>query len=260
MITPDPTTEDYAAWEADTEGTRLTAAPSQWGIGLVPWLWATRVRILIVIDGRINVGYGEYGFGLGPVLDTLRDQSFAWWVRFEVTVRKRDPNFETAAFGRFRFTESGFDLDNFDQVWFFGDWPGEEPAGDPTVSDDVIDRPEFLPLDNDELRILAEWMERGGGVFAAGDHSLLGASMCSRIPRVRTMRKWKPSQGLPSFKGADRHETLQRAEGASELEPDEWNPEWEGDRYPQRIDPVYRYYLTPPFFFGISTCFTGGGK
>src|SRR5690606_17446216 len=84
-----------------------------------------------------------------------------------------------------------------------------------------------------ELRIVAEWMERGGGVFAAGDHSLLGASMCSRIPRVRNMRRWRRAQGVPSFTDDDRHETLVHAPQGGELA-------WEGDRWGQQIFPVYR--------------------
>jgi len=75
--------------------------------------------------------------------------------------------------------------------------------------------------------------DEGGGVFAAGDHSLLGASMCHRIPRVRTMRKWTYAQGVPPFAGADRNETLQHLVNVTALEE-------ESDRYPQRIFPVYR--------------------
>jgi hypothetical protein len=198
----------------------------RWGIGLVPWLWATRLRILFVIDGRINEGRGAEEFGLGFVLETLRDPSFAWWVRFEVEVVRRDEP------RSFRFTETGFDIDNFDQVWFFGDWPGGV-ANDPTVGDDVINNPEYSPLSDDELRIVAEWMGRGGGVFATGDHSLLGASMCYRIPRVRTMRKWTRAQGVPSFGGEDRHESFVRVPGGGPVA-------WEGDRWPQQIFPVYR--------------------
>jgi hypothetical protein len=59
------------------------------------------------------------------------------------------------------------------------------------------------------LKLLADWMARGGGVFATGDHSILGASMCSRIPRVRTMRKWTHQQDVPTRDGPSRHQTLQ---------------------------------------------------
>jgi hypothetical protein len=45
---------------------------------------------------------------------------------------------------------------------------------------------------------LRSW-EQGGGLFATGDHEDLGAGMCARIPRVRSMRYWKlddtPSSG-----------------------------------------------------------------
>jgi hypothetical protein len=197
-----------------------------WGIAARPWLWPTQIRILVVIDGRITTGSEDYEFGLGLVLDTLRDSWFAWWVRFLVEVKGRDDP------ERFRFTDPDFDVNLFHQVWFFGDWPGLE-ANPPTAGDDLIDLPAFAPLDDDELRIVAEWMDRGGGVFATGDHSLLGASMCRRIPRVRTMRRWTRAQGVPSFSGLDRIETLVPAAEAGALD-------WEGDSTPQRIFPVLR--------------------
>jgi hypothetical protein len=81
--------------------------------------------------------------------------------------------------------------------------------------------------------VLAEWMDRGGGVFAVGDHFNLGASMCSRIPRVRTMRKWTEAQGVPSQFGDDRNETLQ-------LVPASSDDAREGDATPQTIEPVFR--------------------
>jgi hypothetical protein len=206
-----------------------SARPS-WGIRWVPWLWTTRIRILFVIDGRINMERGEMDFGLGLVLDTLLDPAFAWWVRFDVEVGVREPN-------GFRFTQDGFDIRDYDQVWFFGDWPGEVANTPPSMGgpgDEVIEDAAFTPLNDNELGIVARWMrDEGGGVFAAGDHSLLGASMCYRIPRVRTMRRWTYAQGVPSFDGADKHETLQHAPGGN-------HASWEGDRWPQRIFPVYR--------------------
>ena len=209
------------------------AATRLWGIGWVPWLWAVDIRILFVIDGRITQGYTDYEFGLGPVLDTLR-ASFAWWVDLSVRVVVRDEPHS------FRFTQDGFDIDDFDQVWFFGDWPGED-ANFSDVTDDIIQRAEYSPLDDAELRIVAEWMERGGGVFATGDHSLLGASMCSRIPRVRNMRKWTRAQGVPSFGEEDRHETLVHVQSGI--------LSWEGDRWGQQIWPVYRHRSHGPFYY-----------
>ena len=79
-------------------------------------------------------------------------------------------------------------------------------------------------------------MDRGGGVFAAGDHWNLGASMCSRIPRVRTMRRWTPEQGVPKMDGDTRNETLQPGLGYEDL--------WEKDAVPQPVELVYQSRVT----------------
>jgi hypothetical protein len=221
--------------ETDRIGPGPTSADISWGIGDGPWVWGTRIRILFLIDGRITEGTRPDEFGLGLVLETLRDAGFAWWVQFEVTVACRDDP------QRFRFTQHGFDIDDFDQIWFFGDWPGLF-ANNPSVGDEVIG--DYDPLDHLELGILAEWMDRGGGVFAAGDHSLLGASMCHRIPRVRTMRRWTHAQGVPTFEGDTRNETLVHGPGG-ELD-------WEGDGVPQQIYPVLRAHGRWSVVFGGS--------
>jgi hypothetical protein len=223
------TWEELAADAAARPATKARQPLSHWwGIDWVEWLLAVRIRILFVIDGRINTEHGPRDFGLGPVIDTLRSREFAWWVRFHVTVVDRD------APECFRFTQPGFNIDDYDQVWFFGDWPGVDAnASLETLTDDMIQREKYSPLDDAELRIVADWMDRGGGVFAAGDHTLLGASMCSRIPRVRNMRKWTKAQSVPSFAEPDRHETLVHA-------PQGGLDEWEGDRWGQQIFPVYR--------------------
>ena len=236
------------------------------------------MTILFVIDGRINTSSspgGDWGFGLGPVLATLRDRSFAPWVRFEVVVATRDGEQRTnfspdlsdlfdvpglwppspfddeeedpyagVKFEGFRFTQAGFDLDDYDQVWFFGDWPGEvfdndEPDDTPIINSD------FSPLDPDELKVLAEWMARGGGVFAAGDHGILGASMCHRIPRVRKMRKWTHAQGVPLKNALTRHETLVHDPPEAPDRPFQY-PDDEGDPWGQRISPVYRMTSSGP--------------
>src|ERR671912_197388 len=46
---------------------------TRWGISPGYWLWGPPVRILIVVDGRINIGKDPFQFGLGYVLETLRD-------------------------------------------------------------------------------------------------------------------------------------------------------------------------------------------
>jgi hypothetical protein len=211
----------------------------RWGVVDGPWLWPTRIRILFVIDGRVSTDRGPGCFGLGMVLDTLADDSFAWWVRFEVSIVRRDSGqirqckteVDLAHYLAldFRFTQPGFDLNDYDQVWFFGDYPANDNAA-------PIDDPDFSPLSDPELKLLAEWMDGGGGVFAAGDHFNLGASMCSRIPRVRTMRKWTVEQGVPPEYGPFRHQTLQPNPDPTE------DPE--GDSFPQPIEPVYQRSAT----------------
>jgi hypothetical protein len=209
----------------------------KWGVVPGPWLFRTRLRILFVMDGRIDTGRTSGCFGLGLVIETLRDDSFAWWVRFEVDVVRRDNGarrlcgaaspYETAASFNFRFTQQGFDINAYDQVWFFGDFPANDP-------DDPNDA-KYSPLTDAELKLIAEWMDRGGGVFATGDHHNLGASLCSRIPRVRTMRKWTVDQGVPPQFGPGRHETTQGGPGIVTTYDNE------EDAVPQTIEPVYRW-------------------
>jgi hypothetical protein len=227
-----PVTPSQVAAPSDADGVTRIRLTEAWGIAPVPWLCTVRVRILVVTDGRINGSHDSEEFGLGQVLDTLHDPSSAWWVTFEAELVKRDPP------ESFRFTQDGFHIDDYHEIWFFGDWPGEV-ANDPAFPDSQIDLPQYAPLDDAELKIVAEWMDRGGGVFAAGDHTLLGASMCRRIPRVRTMRRWTRAQGVPSFNDAHRHETLQHT-----YDETTW---WEGDEWAQRIYPVLRRDGRRPF-------------
>ena len=211
-----------------------------WGISNVPWLFGPRLRILFVMDGRVTVTWGDQDFGLGYVLKELR-ANFAWWVRLEVTTAHRGDvartelslGVVTISIGPelvgFRFTQDGFDINDYDQVWFFADEPGLD-GNYPNQPDSLFEKAQYRPVDDAELRIIAEWMDRGGGVFAVGDHSVLGASMCHRIPRVRSMRRWRFSQQVPPIYGDDRNETLVHLAGG--------DLDWEGDRWGQRIFPV----------------------
>jgi hypothetical protein len=181
--------------------------------------WHIQIRILVVIDGRIELNKDKGTFGLGFALEAL-EAEFAPYVRFKIDVAKHDGSLTPDALGGrtlrypdFRFNDSDFDIDEYHQLWFFADQPSGQDGDDGFTTDDDI---AAFALSEKEVRIVAEWMERGGGVFATGDHSILGASLCSRLPRVRTMRKWTHAQGVPSKSSADRHQTLQH--GISEAE------------------------------------------
>lgn len=179
---------------AEIDAGRLLPAPY--------WIRGCKVKILIVVDN--GVSFNQFYFGLSEVLDTLRNNP-EFWVDFEITRAHRgsDPNPPTAGspaellygthFEEFRFNHPGFDLNAYDQVWFFGFESGQNGAHS---------------LDDNELQILYRWMNQtGGGVFATGDHANLGESLCSRIPRVRNMRFWS-FPDVPIASGVDRHDSL----------------------------------------------------
>ncbi len=222
--------------------------------------WVTYVRILFVIDGRITLGMGSEEFGLGFVLDTLRSTPLENWVRFSVDVARRDgeikvnpsPGPYEEHYTGFRFYQEGFRLDHYDQVWFYGDNPGPCSEGGPSPDENPCPenpmdpyyyaRTQFSPLEHEERRIIAKWMDRGGGVFATGDHGLLGASMCWGIPRVRTMRKWLHTQNVPEKRDYTTNATIQG--DFNDLNA-------EGDALPQPIEPVFRKIYSTPFGFGF---------
>lgn len=211
-------------------------------------------KILMVTDGFegnfLNGSFNHYYFGLSAVIDTLLDQS-DYFVNFRLTLAHRQvdnmkpsgpvtdpeymrygPNFENF---RFTTTENDvktgqpFDIYDYDQIWLFGvrDFPDDSEK-----------------LDDDELPILTDWMEKGGGVFATGDHAKLGVSLCGRVPRVSKMRMWdnllKPNGDLlktpPPQLGPGRHDTLVKGHD------DIYTFDDESDDIPMKITP--KYYLS----------------
>lgn len=181
------------------------------------------IRILMVADG--TAGFDRADFGLATLVDVL-EQPTSSWARFEVTKAHREENLPALSADLQGFRFDGHDLAQYDQIWLFG-----------------VARAPRPPLEETELRALAEFMDGGGGVFATGDHEDLGVSMCGDVPRVRSMRKWHwPEPGprgepvAPSIDGPDRHDTL--SEGR---DPDfQFNDQ--SDDVPQVITP--RMYAT----------------
>lgn len=174
------------------------------------------IKILIVVDGSISLTEAPSGFGLGRVIRLLRESRIGC-TRFSVdTARRENSTAGAPRYSNFRFDQLDGGqpvLNQYHEVWCFGFSPGNDAGDDVNITD-----PGALPLSDPELRALTEWMnERRGGLLAMGDHDYLGASMCHRIPRIRSMRRWTNAQGVPPIGGAAdadthlRHDTNQPA-------------------------------------------------
>ena len=189
------------------------------GIGR-PHTHAVVIRILIVIDGRVQFNFDQRDFGLGFVIDTLQAGP-SLPLRLHVELATREETIDDISRDRFevrtgfRFDSPDFRIDDWDQIWIFADQPSLSES-------DGVDPEPLLGsegrLGDREAKTLAEWMDRGGGLFATGDHNSLGALVCHRIPRVRTMRKWRRAEGTPSQSSQHQNRTLQGLESASEFD------------------------------------------
>lgn len=199
-----------------------------------------RISILILTDG---ITFNDADFGLSMAIAAL-EENFSSAVYFEVKKATREGEFsftpnppaDTPHYTGFRFNSLGEDgdliINQFDQIWCFGLRPGNGAFVDTEVTSDL------LYATDAELAELSCWMnERQGGVFATGDHAHLGASMCHRIPRVATMRKWLMADNPPTFVGYDRFDTNRpRNPGETHIpdsaqtdampQPVEWVPEY----------------------------------
>jgi hypothetical protein len=185
------------------------------------------IKVLVVVD--TSVQFREAGdFGVGRFVKLLRETTLGC-TRFQVDIAVRpfvsspaDISFEenpspTPA-APHRYMDFRFDsqiagqlvLNRYHEVFLFGFAPDNNAATDANISA----HPWFAT--NNELSVLHDWMNNGGGVFATGDHDYLGASMCSRIPRVGTMRKWTNADGVPPFTGPTRLDTNRPATTAQQ--------------------------------------------
>lgn len=211
----------------------------------IRWFFRTRVRILIVTDDAISLG--SAGFGLSKVIQTLENQAFYDNAQFLITgaTRSGAKAFNPAAtsnqfkFTGFRFIDMpGFNINDYDQIWFFGFAPGNDGSS----NDANIDADPSALIDPAEINVLASWMNAGrGGVLAMGDHHYLGASLCAKIPRVRKMRQWTNADGVPSISGSDRKDTNQ-SDGGSDVP---FNAQSDG--IPQPIEVLKRRYSESVF-------------
>jgi len=179
------------------------------------FLLTARIKILIVADTEISFTTGPGVFGIGRLVKLLRETKVGC-TRFDVTLARRSsvspmvtnpsPADTQPRYDGFRFDAvvSGKPLlDSYDEVWIYGFKPGNDGGPDSNINQAFA-----LPLTDGELAALTRWMnEKQGGLFATGDHDYLGASMCHRIPRIGTMRKWTNADGVPPIGGLDRIDT-----------------------------------------------------
>ena len=180
-----------------------------------------RILMLTDDDGSFTK---EHRFGLTELIHALKTSPHAY-VSFAITTAHRShetgvmPFPKDAKIKDFRFDNPAhFNAADFDQIWLFG-------VGNygPTSTDALTEK---------ELRIVSQFMDNGGGVFATGDHENLGADLCGRLPRVRSMRRWKfdysavlsphsyldydeSSGDAPPVLGPHRHDTLVPGHDAS---------------------------------------------
>ena len=162
------------------------------------------ITVLLVLDGRKgSLHYASFGpgdpnpvdstslphaddyFGLSEVIRTLTSAGFLIFKAHRdedptdlSVLSPEDAQLFRPNYQHFKFDEN--DLNFFDQIWLFG-------VGAPGITAAIADTNDLTEA---ELLALTEFMNQGGGVFATGDHADLGAPLCGRVPRVRTMRKW----------------------------------------------------------------------
>jgi len=187
-----------------------------------------RPRILVVADGGVTFLEKE-GFGLWRFLHSLLNGS-GMIHKPVLTLAYRGRHLdETVTIGSDRFEiKQEFDftridppvlVDNYDQLWLFGKDDGESGLSD------------------DEMKVVANFMNSGGGVFAAGDHSDLGRKLCGSVPRVRHMRNWKT---IPMGAEEDIEQAIKRIDTV--VNPglnNEFQFYDQADNIPQRIYPNY---------------------
>ncbi len=240
---------------------QLELIPPRYILPCVP----VRIKILMIVDG--SIGFGASGFGLKTVIDTLRQPHYSF-AKFELTFATRegsiaediDPSEYEPRYRGFKFDRQEANgtptINRYDQIWCFGLHPNTTFLSNRNNNnDELIEQATNRPLSNRELKVLTTWMNdpnKLGGVFATGDHDILGASMCYRIPRVSTMRKWTDAQGTPTVDGPTRHDT-NRPENFAQANTVGGNPDQipfnaQSDAIPQPIE-VRRYPI------GLSTVF-----
>lgn len=191
---------------------------------LKPWFHRHYADILIVVESNIAVNPTADGFGISSVIDLIRNTQVGC-MRFRVDIALRNgeapnvvaaPTIHQPKYRGFRFdmVNAGTPvIDKYEQIWCFG----FKPSNSGSASDAEIDLVSSFPANASELAKLASWMkDNKGGLFGTGDHHFLGASMCRKIPRLGTMRRWTNADGVPPIGTPARIDTLRPPSAAFE--------------------------------------------
>jgi hypothetical protein len=217
-----------------------------------PFLRPCDVRILMVVDG---LDFSDANFGLSTFVRTLLDTP-GNHVRFRITLAHignanatqmldGEPRIVRRITG-FRFDNADhFAADMYDEVMLFGiesSFAGRNP----------VDR-----LADSELRVLTEFMNAGGGLFATGDHGSLGRFLCHAVPRARNMRLWQSTSAQNaldevSMTGARRNDTnrLGSSPGSQFDDQSDDVPQVVQPRIYQRTAGFFRYSFPHPLLCG----------
>lgn len=209
-------------------------------------LWTRRhLKVLIVVDTSVNIGEFD-GFGIGRFIKLLRETTVGCTV-FDVDIAQRPAVAnpaqivftEVASPGDFepKYIDFRFDstsggnlvLNRYHEAFLFGFAPDNFNGPDSNITNHPWHSTDA------ELQVLNDWMNQGGGLFATGDHDYLGASMCHRIPRVGSMRKWTNADGVPPISGPSRLDTNRPATPDEETGIDTIANGNESDNLPQVI-------------------------
>lgn len=220
-----------------------------------PWRRPCIVNALLVVDG-LDFGMGD--FGLSAFVDVLKNDGRSY-VKFNLTLAHLQSGVsnEAVQVGAPGIARSikGFVFDDpnhftptmYDEVWLFGIATNFHvmqnvtplfPNRQASQARYPADR-----LGDGELDALTAHMNRGGGIFATGDHATLGRALCGSVDRVRNMRHWQDfgSPGETSMSGTRRNDSNQIGHDPGSQFSDQ------SDDIPQRLD--LKLYSTPVGIF-----------
>lgn len=197
---------------------------------------------------------GEHEFGLGilkTLLEKRQDISILTAIQYEISVVNRNYSYNNTGYVDQALSEDNLNfitpelLAPFSQIWIFGMHYGNNLNPDPNHTEvakrakiDDWQRRSKQELTDEELRVLAEWMDAGNGVLITGDHSNevnslklnLGRALGKHIKRAGELRFWEDG---PLFNGPTHVDTTHNMRG--EPDPNMETMHQQEDTIPQNI-------------------------